>query len=238
MPHALPRHALAAIAASLILIISPARAQDEVRALWVVRTTLTSPSAIATMVAAAQHGGFNTLLVQVRGRGDAYYQRGTEPRPAALAAQPDFDPLATVIAKAHEAGLKVHAWINVNLIASAAELPAARDHVVYRHPEWLMVPRALAEELSTVDPHSPGLCRAAGALRAQHSRPRSKACTCHRSRAESAAYTTAVVRDIAQRYDDRRRPLRLHPLSDQRLRLQPRRAGGVPRIGRPGPCRG
>jgi hypothetical protein len=32
MPHALPRRALAAIAASLILIISPVRAQDEVRA--------------------------------------------------------------------------------------------------------------------------------------------------------------------------------------------------------------
>ena len=67
-----------------------------------------------------------------------------------------FDPLADAIAKAHEAGLRVHAWINVNLIASATDLPAAREHVVYRHPEWLMVPRALAEDLSDVDPHSPG----------------------------------------------------------------------------------
>ncbi len=200
MPHALPRHALAAIAASLILIISPARAQDEVRALWVVRTTLSSPSAISTMVAAAQHGGFNTLLVQVRGRGDAYYQRGTEPRPAALAAQPDFDPLAAVIAKAHEAGLKVHAWINVNLIAGAAELPAARDHVVYRHPEWLMVPRALAEELSTVDPHSPGYVgRLARYARSQASEV--EGLYLSPIAAESAVYTTAVVRDIAQRYD-------------------------------------
>ncbi len=200
MPHALPRHALAAIAASLILIISPVRAQDEVRALWVVRTTLTSPSAISTMVAAAQHGGFNTLLVQVRGRGDAYYQRGTEPRPASLAAQPDFDPLATVIAKAHEAGLKVHAWINVNLVASAAELPGAREHVVYRHPEWLMVPRALAEELSTVDPHSPGyLGRLARYARSQSAEV--EGLYLSPIAPESAAYTTAVVRDIAQRYE-------------------------------------
>ena len=60
--------------------------------------TLTSPSAISTMVASAKNGGFNTLPAQVRGRGDAYFQHGIEPRPAALAAQ-----IATVnqIAGAH-----------------------------------------------------------------------------------------------------------------------------------------
>src|SRR5476649_2369727 len=156
MPPAALRRTIAAIAASLTFLLSPVHAQDEVRALWVVRTTLTSPSAIATMVTAAKNGGFNTLLVQVRGRGDAYFQQGIEPRPVSLAAQPSFDPLATTIAKAHEAGLRVHAWINVNLIASATDLPAAREHVVYRHPEWLMVPRALADDLSDVDPHSLG----------------------------------------------------------------------------------
>src|SRR5476649_743901 len=155
MLHAVLRRAILTIAASLLLFSQP-HAQDEVRALWVVRTTLTSPSAIATMVTAARSGGFNTLLVQVRGRGDAYFQQGIEPRPVSLAAQPAFDPLATTIAKAHEAGLRVHAWINVNLIASATDLPAAREHVVYRHPEWLMVPRALADDLTSVDPHSLG----------------------------------------------------------------------------------
>ena len=47
---AVPRRTIATIVASLILFIPPLHAQDEVRALWVVRTTLTSPSAIATMV--------------------------------------------------------------------------------------------------------------------------------------------------------------------------------------------
>src|SRR5260221_14267125 len=142
------RHALAVLAAMLTLYFPTLHAQDEVRALWVVRTTLTSPSAIATMVDAAKGGGFNALIVQVRGRGDAYFQGGVEPRPAALASQPTFDPLAVTIARAHDAGLQVHAWINVNLIAGAADLPSARDHVVYRHPEWLMVPRALADDLT------------------------------------------------------------------------------------------
>lgn len=200
MPHAVPRRAIAAIAASLMLSISPVHAQDEVRALWVVRTTLTSPSAIATMVAAAKSGGFNTLLVQVRGRGDAYFQHGIEPRPPSLAAQPAFDPLATTIAAAHEAGLHVHAWINVNLIAGAADLPTGREHVVYRHPEWLMVPRALAEDLSSVDPHSPGYVgRLIRYARGQSAEVEGLYLSPVSS--ESVAYTTSVVRDIAQRYD-------------------------------------
>jgi uncharacterized lipoprotein YddW (UPF0748 family) len=200
MPPAALRRTIAAIAASLILIIPPAHAQDEVRALWVVRTTLTSPSAIATMVAAAKNGGFNTLLVQVRGRGDAYFQQGIEPRPASLAAQPAFDPLATTIARAHEAGLQVHAWINVNLVASAADLPPAREHVIYRHPEWLMVPRALADELSNVDPRSPGyLGRLARYARAQSAEV--EGLYLSPVSPESVTYTTSVVRDIAKRYD-------------------------------------
>ena len=57
------------------------------------------------MVQSAASSGFNTLLVQVRGRGDAYYASRIEPRAEALAGQPQsFDPLATTIAAAHEAG--------------------------------------------------------------------------------------------------------------------------------------
>ena len=121
---------------------------DDVRALWVTRATLGSPGAVTRMVAAARASGFNTLLVQVRGRGDAYYRSRFEPRAAELAAQPEFDPLAATIAQAHGAGLQVHAWVAVNLVSSAATLPSSRDHIVYRNPEWLMVPRALAEDLA------------------------------------------------------------------------------------------
>jgi uncharacterized lipoprotein YddW (UPF0748 family) len=128
---------------------------QEVRALWVARTSLTSPAAVAAMVKSAQSGHFNTLLVQVRGRGDAYFNGGPEPRAAALATQPDsFDPLAATLQLAHAQGIRVHAWINVALVSSAAELPASRAHMVYRHPEWLMVPRALARDMVLLDARS------------------------------------------------------------------------------------
>jgi len=128
---------------------------EQTRALWVSRTTLTSPESIRQMVAAAQAGGFNTLLVQVRGRGDAYYASTIEPRAPELAGKPSFDPLATVIADAHAAGLQVHAWVAVNLVSSSVSLPASRDHVIYRAPEWLMVPRELAAEMKKIDLRSP-----------------------------------------------------------------------------------
>ncbi len=128
---------------------------QEVRALWVTRTTLSSPDKIEQMVRAAQTGGFNTLIVQVRGRGDAYYESALDPRPTELLARPGFDPLADLLARAKPAGLSVHAWINANLVSSAADLPASRQHLIYRHPEWLMVPKELAAEMTAIDPRSP-----------------------------------------------------------------------------------
>jgi uncharacterized lipoprotein YddW (UPF0748 family) len=150
--------ALVLLAAVLALLPRPASANGppEVRALWVTRSSLTNPASIGAMVESAHASGFNTLLVQVRGRGDAYYASRHEPRPPALAAQPaSFDPLATTIALARQRGLAVHAWVNVNLVSSGTELPASPAHVVYRHADWLMVPRALAFDLARTDPRSP-----------------------------------------------------------------------------------
>ncbi len=127
----------------------------QTRALWVTRTTLTSAGAIRQMVRAAEAAGFNTLIVQVRGRGDAYYSGTLEPRAPDLAGKPAFDPLATVLEAAHAAGLRVHAWVAVNLVSSSVSLPASREHVIYRAPEWLMVPRELAAEMKKVDVRSP-----------------------------------------------------------------------------------
>jgi uncharacterized lipoprotein YddW (UPF0748 family) len=127
--------------------------EEEVRALWVVRTTLTSPEKIRQMVNAAADNCFNTLIVQVRGRGDAYYKSRVEPRAVELKDQPpEFDPLAFTLAEAHKRGLKVHAWLNTSLLANLDALPTAPDHVYNRHPEWLAVPKPVARELYNMSP--------------------------------------------------------------------------------------
>jgi uncharacterized lipoprotein YddW (UPF0748 family) len=150
----------ACLASSDLSAVAPTQftsPKAEVRALWVLRTSLTSPENIATLVRSAKEHGFNTLFVQVRGRGDAYYRGGLEPRAADLLRQPEsFDPLAAVLQAARVSGLRVHAWVNVNLVSSAVELPIAREHIVYRHPSWLMVPRDIAQELAAIEPDSPG----------------------------------------------------------------------------------
>lgn len=125
----------------------------EVRALWVVRNTLTAPEKIRAMVKAAKQNGFNTLIVQVRGRGDSYYRSKLEPRALELKDQPaDFDPLATTISEARPLGLKVHAWVNTSLLANLDALPTDPKHVYNRHPEWLAVPRPVAAELYQMSP--------------------------------------------------------------------------------------
>jgi len=131
-------------------------ATDEVRALWVVRTTLTSPEKIQRMVSAAADNGFNTLIVQIRGRGDAYYKSRVEPRSIDLKDQaPDFDPLAFTLAEAHKRGLKVHAWLNTSLLANLDALPTDPNHVYNKHPEWLAVPKAVAGDLYLMSPADP-----------------------------------------------------------------------------------
>src|SRR6266550_809929 len=129
---------------------------DEVRALWVVRTTLTSPEKIRTMVQSAKDNGFNTLIVQVRGRGDSYYHSRWEPRATELKDQsPEFDPLAVTLAEAKLRGLKVHAWLNTSLLANLDALPTDPKHVYNRHPEWLAVPRPVAAELYKMSARDP-----------------------------------------------------------------------------------
>ena len=74
-----------------------AASSDELRAVWVVRHTLTTPEKIVEMVETAKQTGFNALFVQVRGRGDAYYRSRFIP-PGEDVADEAFDPLGTVVA--------------------------------------------------------------------------------------------------------------------------------------------
>jgi uncharacterized lipoprotein YddW (UPF0748 family) len=175
--------------------------------MWVLRTSLGSPESIAALVRTARDHGFNTLLVQVRGRGDAYFKSTLEPRAADLQRQPaSFDPLATVLTRAHEAGLRVHAWVNVNLVSSAADLPIATTHLIHRHPEWLMVPRDLVQELSKVPEESPAYVgKIARWTRAQTWGP-DNAATFEGLYASpilpaAADHVNTVVRDLVSRYD-------------------------------------
>lgn len=126
--------------------------QDETRAVWVVRYALTTPGSADRVVDVATQMNLNTLLVQVRGRGDAYFPSDLAPRAEEIESQGrGYDPFARIIERAHAQGLEVHAWINVYLVWSAGRLPKSALHVVNAHPDWIAV-RADGQKLVEMVP--------------------------------------------------------------------------------------
>ena len=112
---------------------------QEIRAAWVVRHALTSRAEIDRAIDYAVRARFHLLFVQVRGRGDAYYRSTLEPAARELDRPvEEFDPLSYFIMRAHEAGIAVHAWVNIFYVWSDFEEEPPATHIVSEHPEWLM----------------------------------------------------------------------------------------------------
>lgn len=103
-----------------------------------VRDKITSKNAIDDLMADATTRGIHDVVVQVRGRGDAYYASSLEPRAEGLADR--FDPLEHLVRAGAAVGVRVHAWGNVFFVWSSPEgaLPKSPKHLVNRHPEWLL----------------------------------------------------------------------------------------------------
>lgn len=128
----------------------------DVRAVWIDSEALLTPERVRAMVRQVDDAGFNTILVQVRPLGDAYYRSALEPRAEALGeADPDYDPLALVLEEAHARGMAVHAWLNTHLVAASVGVHASSSHIARGRPDLLAVPRPLARELYDVEPASP-----------------------------------------------------------------------------------
>jgi len=118
------------------------------RALWVVRDKITTAKAIDDLITDSATRGIFDLVVQVRGRGDAYYAPRLEPRAESVA--DGFDPLDHLVRYGAAVGMRIHAWANVFFVWSHPERkpPQDRAHVVHAHPDWLLRPDGVA----TLDP--------------------------------------------------------------------------------------
>lgn len=116
---------------------------EEFRGVWVdaFHPGLRSPAEVTAVVEAARTKNLNAIVAQVRKRGDAYYRGGLEPVATDVAA--GFDPLADLLAKAHDTTggrrrLEVHAWIvTYNIWNREIAVPAQPDHPFLRFPDWL-----------------------------------------------------------------------------------------------------
>lgn len=110
----------------------------QIRAVWVdaFHDGVKSLAQVDRLIADCRLGGINTIIVQVRRRGDAYYSRTAEPRTEDPAFTPGFDALQATINAARAAWppLEVHAWLATIPIWNRKDRPPASPaHVFNRH---------------------------------------------------------------------------------------------------------
>ncbi len=127
-----------------------AQPKEEVRAVWLTTVYgLDWPKAphsndqeeMITLLNSLQEANFNTVMFQVRARGDLTYPSAIEPWSKAMTGtlgnDPGWDPLEFVINECHARGMEVHAWFVTYNVYSGQNAPPSTnpEHVVNAHPE-------------------------------------------------------------------------------------------------------
>ena len=151
------------------------------RGLWVLcegsRRVLEDPARVEELIEHAQAMEVSDLFVQVYRGGRAWFssQRADEAPYRAIVERTGDDPLKHLIAEAHRAGLRVHAWVNVLSLSRNRDAPILRElgpdavHVdrlgrsILDYPESLELPEPDSNwyRVGTpgiyLDPGSPGV---------------------------------------------------------------------------------
>ena len=89
--------------------------------------------------------GINTVMFQVRPKGDALYKSNINPWSDVLTGtqgkDPGYDPLQFVIEEAHKRGMKVHTWLNpYRVTTSGTDLSVLNEnHQAVKNPSWTLV---------------------------------------------------------------------------------------------------
>lgn len=111
--------------------------QKEYRAFWVdmFHDGAKTPAQVDQLIKDVQASNANTIFLQVRRRGDAYYSKALEPKTEDSFLQSNYDPLADVIQKAHSANpkIQVHAWFAMMPIWNKTTAPKDSNHIFNAH---------------------------------------------------------------------------------------------------------
>jgi uncharacterized lipoprotein YddW (UPF0748 family) len=138
-----------------LIIIAPvflfAQPKEEVRAVWLTTAFgLDWPKSynkeiqkeeIINILDELKDANFNTVMLQVRARGDLIYPSKIEPWAKSLTGElgndPGYDPLKFIIAEAHKRGIEIHAWWNVYKVYGKG-MPAETlpEHPVLKYPDF------------------------------------------------------------------------------------------------------
>jgi uncharacterized lipoprotein YddW (UPF0748 family) len=144
----------------LVLFAQP---KEELRAVWLTTAfgldwpkcydEAVQQQEIINILDKLKEANFNTVMLQVRARGDLIYPSNFEPWAKALTDQlgknPGYDPLKFIINEAHKRGIEIHAWMNVyKVYGKGYPIKTKPEHVILKYPnlcseyhdEWWMDP--------------------------------------------------------------------------------------------------
>ena len=133
------RQSLIVEAVFAFVVLYTCYGQAETRGFWVdaFHDGFYNSSQVSNLISGVRNAKCNAVFVEVRKRGDVYYDSQIEPKTAALDGK--YDALADLLRQAHDthAGprVEVHAWLTVLPIGRA--VGEATNHVFRLHPEWL-----------------------------------------------------------------------------------------------------
>lgn len=145
---------------------------EDMRAVWVSSIyNLDFPSVANKGNAAAQKAefsdkldkykaaGINTVIVQVRPKGDALYSSNLNPWSEVLTGiqgkNPGYDPLEYMVQEVHKRGMDIHAWLNpYRITTSGTDVALLADgNIAKEHPDWLLE----YKNALTLDPANEGV---------------------------------------------------------------------------------
>jgi uncharacterized lipoprotein YddW (UPF0748 family) len=144
-------------------IVLFAQPKEELRAVWLTTAfgldwpkshdKVVQQQEIINILDKLKEANFNTVMLQVRARGDLIYPSSFEPWAKVLTGQlggdPEYDPLKFIIDEAHKRGIEIHAWMNVyKVYGKGYPVETKPEHVIIRYPnlcseyhnEWWMDP--------------------------------------------------------------------------------------------------
>lgn len=112
-----------------------AAGEPQFRAYWVdsFGPGLYTETQIDRLIADTKAANLNAIVAQVTRRADCLCSRSLMPRTEAEIDPAPFDPLQTLIEKAHAAGLEVHAWLNAGIMWALDTPPQDPAHVFHAH---------------------------------------------------------------------------------------------------------